>query len=134
VLCYLYCLARSLYEQALALLAVKLACKEPRWHLADWLLLLHLLLLLLPFVQLVALLQHLLLDLQPSSSLCDVLIELVPYGYERLAATAIALEALRVREGEDLVCEHKLPLIKLVNPTFIQAPYMQPDELERVLV
>ena len=41
---------------------------------------------------------------------------------------------LNVREGEDLVCEHELPLIKLVNPTFIRAPYMQLDEFERVLV
>jgi len=66
--------------------------------------------------------------------LYDVPIELVPYGHERLAAAAAALEVLRVREGEDLVCEHELPLIKLVNPAFIRAPYMQPDELERALV
>jgi len=66
--------------------------------------------------------------------LYDVSIKLVLYSYKRLVAIAIILEVLCVKEGEDLVCKYELPLIKLVNPTFIQAPYIQLDELERVLV
>lgn len=112
------------------MLSIDPTCKVLHRHLPNSLLLYTALL--LSFVLLVALLQ-LLLPYVPSPSLY-IPTKLVLYSNELLVTAAAILEPLCVRKQEDLVCKHKLLLVELIDPAFVQLPNIQLNKLECILI